>query len=93
MFWNRFDLVQVGGEPSSGFAVVFADFVEMVFGFVFAFAANFLNFAVHDDKEKKKLENVFNFYTIKETSHMLYSQVEPCATIRGMRWVETNLFS
>jgi len=33
----------------------------MVFGFVFAFASNFLNFAMHDDKRKKKLEKVFNF--------------------------------
>jgi hypothetical protein len=33
----------------------------MFFRFVFALAANFLNFAMHDDKEKKKLEKVFNF--------------------------------
>jgi len=26
----------------------------MVFGFVFAFASNFLNFAMHGDKEKEK---------------------------------------
>ena len=52
-FRNRF-VFQVGKKPARSFAIVFAGLFEMVFGFVFAFAPNFLNFAMHGDKEKEK---------------------------------------
>ena len=51
-----FDFFQKGSKSSRGFAVVFADFVEMFFGFVFAFAANFLNFAMHGIKKNERRE-------------------------------------
>ena len=54
------DFVQIGRKPSRGFGVVFANFVEMFFGFVFGFASYFLNFAMHD-KEKKEKERKVNF--------------------------------
>jgi len=60
-----FDKVKECGNPASGFAVIFAGLMEMVFGFVFAFASNFRNFAMHGSR-KRRGRNEFNFRQLRK---------------------------